>query len=45
MANTAEGHDAIQRDQYKLEKWAPVNLRRSGKANYEVLHLDQGNPW
>ena len=43
MANTGEGRDTIQRDLYRFERWARVNLMRFNTAKCKVLHLGQRN--
>ena len=38
VADTAEGHAAIQQDLNRLESWAGRNLNRFKKSNCRVLH-------
>ncbi|PKU42879.1 rna-directed dna polymerase from mobile element jockey-like [Limosa lapponica baueri] len=42
--DTLEGKDVSQRDLYRLERWARVNLMKFNQAKYKVLHLGHGNP-
>jgi len=44
VADTPEGHAAIQRDLDRLEKWADRNLIKFHKGKYQVLHLRSNNP-
>jgi len=40
--NTLKGRVAIERDLYRLEKWACENLMKFNKAWYKVLHMGLG---
>ncbi|KAJ7422075.1 rna-directed dna polymerase from mobile element jockey-like [Willisornis vidua] len=42
--DTAEGQDAMQRDQDKPKEYSHGNLMRYNKAKCKVLHLGQGKP-
>ncbi|GAB0205605.1 cAMP-dependent protein kinase inhibitor alpha [Grus japonensis] len=44
VVNTLEGRDAIQRDPYRLERWAHANRMKFKKAKCKVLHMGRGNP-
>ncbi|KAJ7419077.1 rna-directed dna polymerase from mobile element jockey-like [Willisornis vidua] len=44
VADMLKGRDAIQKDLDRLKRWACINLMKFSKAQYKVLHLDQGNP-
>ena len=41
---TVEGRNIIQRGMNSLEEWVHEKLLRFNKANYQALHLGQGNP-
>jgi len=43
MVNTLEGKHAIQRDLYRLERWARVSLLKFNKGKCNVLHMSQDN--
>ena len=38
-ADILEGRNAIQRDLYRLERWAQVNLMKFNTVKCKVLHL------
>ena len=42
--DTVEGRNIIQRGMNSLEEWVHEKLLRFNKANYQALHLGQGNP-
>ncbi|GAB0179195.1 sodium leak channel non-selective protein-like [Grus japonensis] len=44
MADTAEGHAAIQRDLNRLEKWDDRNLMQFSEGKCKVLHLGKWAP-
>jgi len=44
VANTPEGHAAIQRDLNRLEKWTDRNLIPFNKGKCKVTHLGRNNP-
>ncbi|KAK4829973.1 hypothetical protein QYF61_008104 [Mycteria americana] len=44
VADTPEGHAAIQRDLNRVEKWADRNLMKFNKEKSKVLHLGRNNP-
>ncbi|GAB0176817.1 mitochondrial enolase superfamily member 1 [Grus japonensis] len=44
VADTPEGHAAIQRDFDRLEKWADRNLMKFNEEKQKVLHLGRNNP-
>lgn len=39
-----EGRVDIQRELYRLEKWAREKLVKFNKAEHKILHLGQCNP-
>lgn len=39
-----EGSVDIQRELYRLEKWAHEKLMKFNKAEHKILHLAQCNP-
>jgi len=44
VVDMPEGQDAVQRDLYKLMKWACVNLMKFSMAKCKVLHLGWSSP-
>ena len=44
VADTLEGHAAIQRDLNRQEKWADRNLTNFNQEKCKVLHLGRNNP-
>ena len=44
VLDTLKGRDAIQKDLYRLERWACANLKMFNKPKCKVLHMGQGNP-
>jgi len=44
VADTPEGHAAIQRGLSRLEKWADRNLMKLNKGKCKVLYLGRNNP-
>ena len=44
MADTPEGHAAIQRDVDGLEKWLNRNLVKFNNRKCRVQHLERNNP-
>ncbi|KAK4830805.1 hypothetical protein QYF61_013734 [Mycteria americana] len=44
VADTPQGHNAIQRDLNRLEKWDDRNLIKFHKENCKILHLERNKP-
>lgn len=44
VADTPEGHVAIQMDFVRLEKWADRNFINFNNEKYTVLHLGRSSP-
>ena len=44
LSDLAGGHQAIQKNHDRMNKWTDRNLMKFKKAKYKIPHLGQSNP-